>query len=76
MRTVVMENLENENSVIIQDEEIYNKKTKPVPAPDKKKDIDLDGTFYENIIDGGINNVLDLNSFTSLTNTAQSRNEL
>ena len=71
-----MENLENENSVIIRDEEIYNKKSKPVPTPNKKKDIDLDGSFYENIIDGGINNVLDLNSFTSLTNTAQNRNEL
>lgn len=76
MRTVVMENLENENSVIVRDEEIYNKKSKPVPTPDKKKDIDLDGAFYENIIDGSINNVLDINSFTSLTNTAQNRNEL
>ena len=71
-----MENLENENSVIVRDEEIYNKKARAVPTPDKKKDIDLDGAFYENIIDGSINNVLDINSFTSLTNTAQNRNEL
>ena len=71
-----MDNLENENSVIVQDEEIYNKKSKPVPRPDKKKDIDLDGTFYENIIDAGINNVLDLTAFNSLTTTAQTRNEL
>ena len=76
MRTVFMENLENENSVIVRDEEIYNKKARAVPTPDKKKDIDLDGPFYENIIDGRINNVLDTNSFTSLTNTTQNRNEL
>ena len=71
-----MENLENKESVIIQNDEIYHKPTKAVPAPDKKKDIDLDAQFYENIIDAGINNILDLNSFNSLTNTAQTRNEL
>ena len=71
-----MENLENENPVIIQDDDLYNKKTVAVPAPERKKDIDVENTFYENIIDGVINNVLDLNSFNSLNNTAQSRNEL
>ena len=71
-----METLENENSVIVRDDELYNKQTKPIPKPDKKKDIDLDGTFYDNIIDAGMNNILDLNSFNSLTRVAQSRNEL
>ena len=71
-----MENLENENPVIIQDDDLYNKKTTAVPVPERKKDIDLENNFYENIIDGAINNILDLNSFNSLTNTAQSRNEL
>lgn len=71
-----MENLENKESVIVQDDDLYNRGTKAVPKPDKKRDIDLDNTFYENIIDGGMNNVLDLNSFSSLTNTAQNRNEL
>lgn len=71
-----MENLENENPVIIQDDDLYNKKTVAVPAPERKKDIDVDNNFYENIIDGVINNVLDLQSFNSLENTAQSRNEL
>ena len=71
-----MENLQNENPVIIQDDDLYNKKTVAVPAPERKKDVDVDNNFYENIIDGVINNVLDLNSFNSLENTAQSRNEL
>jgi hypothetical protein len=71
-----MENLENQEFVIIQDDEIYNKPTKAVPTPDRKKDIDLDGTLYDNIIAAGTNGVLDLNSFSSLTNTAQTRNEL
>ena len=71
-----MENLENQESVIIRDDDIYGKSTKPVPKPDKKRDIDLDGTFYDNIIDGGINNVLDISAFNSLTNVAQTRNEL
>lgn len=71
-----MENLTNENPVIIQDDDLYNKKTVAVPVPERKKDIDVENNFYENIIDGVINNVLDLNSFNSLNNTAQSRNEL
>lgn len=71
-----MENLENQESVIIRDDDIYGKSTKPVPKPNKKRDIDLDGTFYDNIIDGGINNVLDISAFNSLTNVAQTRNEL
>ena len=71
-----MENLQNENPVIIQDDDLYNKKTVAVPTPERKKDIDVENNFYANIIDGVINNVLDLNSFNSLENTAQSRNEL
>lgn len=71
-----MENLQNENPVIIQDDDLYNKKAVAVVAPERKKDIDVDNNFYENIIDGVINNVLDLQSFNSLENTAQSRNEL
>mgnify|MGYP003292853844 CR=1 FL=1 len=71
-----MENLENQNPVIVQDDGLYGKKTLPVPTPERKKDIDVDNNFYENIIDGVINNVLDLNSFNSLENTAQSRNEI
>ena len=62
-----MENLENENPVIIQDDDLYNKKTVAVPAPERKKDIDVENTFYENIIDGVINNVLDLNSFNKIS---------
>lgn len=71
-----MENLETQESVIIRDDDIYNKSTKPVPKPSRKRDIDLDGTFYDNIIDGGVNNVLDISSFNSLSNVAQTRNEL
>ena len=71
-----MENLENQESVIIRDDDIYGKPTKAVPKPNRKQDIDLDGTFYDNIIDSGINNVLDINAFNSLSNVAQTRNEL
>ena len=31
---------------------------------------------YSISLDGSINNILDINSFTSLTHTAQNRNEL
>ena len=49
-----MENLENQNPVIVQDDGLYGKKTLPVPTPERKKDIDVDNNFYENIIDGVI----------------------
>lgn len=65
----------NEN--IFQDEpEIYNKKTQELPPKEKKNDVDLDHTLYNNIIDAGLSSQIDLASINSLSQTAQTRNEM
>lgn len=64
------------DSAIVKDDELYNKKIKPVPAPNVKKDVDFNRAFYENIIDAGMNSILDLSAFQNLNNVAQNRNEL
>lgn len=64
------------DSAIVNDEELYNKKITTVPAPSPKNDIDVSNSFYTNIIDAGMNSVLDMSAFQTLGNVAQSRNEL
>ncbi len=71
-----MGNIENNDSAFVRDDELYNKKIKSEPAPERKKDVDLDKTLYDNIIGAAQNSALDINAFNSLTQTANNRNEL
>lgn len=71
-----MDTVETKDSAFIEDELIYNKTTKAVPAPEKKRDIDLDKTLYDNIIAAGLSSQLDISAFNSLSNKAQNRNEM
>lgn len=71
-----MDTLETKNSAFIEDELSYNKQTKAVPAPEKKRDIDLEKSLYDNIIAAGLSSQLDISAFNSLTNKAQNRNEM
>lgn len=68
--------LYNEDSAFIQDDELYGKKITSSLPPDRKKDVDLDKTLYQNIIGAADSSSLDLTAFNSLTNTANNRNEL
>lgn len=67
---------EIEQSAFVSDDDLYGKRTKAVPTPERKKDIDTDSTFYQNIIDASVNSKLDITSFSSLQNTAQNRNDI
>lgn len=71
-----MGNIENNDSAFVRDDELYNKKIKSEPAPERKKDVDLNKTLYDNIIGAAQNSALDINAFNSLTQTANNRNEL
>lgn len=71
-----MDTVETKDSAFIEDELVYNKPTKAVPAPEKKRDIDLDKTLYDNIIAAGLSSQLDITAFNSLSNKAQNRNEM
>ena len=67
---------ELENNVIVQDDDSYNKPIKTVIAPERKKDIDLDKTLYDNIIQAGLSSTLDITSLSSLNQTAENRNQM
>lgn len=71
-----MGNIKNNDSAFVRDDELYNKKIKSEPAPERKKDVDLNKTLYDNIIGAAEHSVLDINAFNSLTQTANNRNEL
>lgn len=71
-----MGNIENNDSAFVRDDELYNKKIKSEPAPERKQDVDLDKTLYDNIIGAAEHSALDINAFNSLTQTANNRNEL
>lgn len=71
-----MPQVKNNDSVFINDKEQYDKKLTPVVAPDRKRDIDLDSTLYDNIIQAGISSQLDITAFDSLTQNAENRNQM
>lgn len=71
-----MPQIETNDSVFINDEEQYNKKLTPAVAPERKRDIDLDNTLYDNIIQAGMSSQLDINAFNSLNQNAEDRNQM
>lgn len=64
------------DSVFVSTDDLYNQKLNPIVSPERKKDIDLDGTLYTNIIDAGISSQLDLNELSSLNLNAENRNQM
>ena len=65
-----------ENNVYVQDDELYNKKIKSIPAPPRKIDIDLDKELYNNIIEAGMSSKLDMSALQNLNTVAESRNQM
>ena len=57
-------------------EDLYNKPLNPVVAPERKRDVDLDDTLYNNIIQAAIASQLDLSQLNSLNQNAESRNQM
>lgn len=66
----------NKDTTFVNAENTYNKSVKTVVAPERKKDVDLDNTLYNNIIDASISSQLDLNSLNTLNTVAQNRNQM
>lgn len=66
----------NNDTAFVSDDKFYNKKLNPVVAPTKKKDIDLEGTLYDNIVNAGFSSQLDLTQLNSLNQTAENRNQM
>ena len=70
-----MADIENKTA-FVNDEDSYNKKMTPVPVPERKKDIDVSKTLYDNIIQAGLSSQLDLNGLNPLNQNAESRNQM
>lgn len=70
-----MADIENKTA-FVNDEDSYNKKMTPVPLPERKKDIDVSKTLYDNIIQAGLSSQLDLNGLNPLNQNAESRNQM
>ena len=71
-----MPQIENNDSVFINDEDQYNKKIVPVVAPERKREIDLDNTLYDNIIQAAMSSQLDITALDSLNQNAENRNQM
>lgn len=69
-----MEN--NTENVFLQDEEIYNKKITPKPVKDKSEDVGVSDILYDNIVEMSDSTQFDLSSINSLTQQANTRNEM
>ena len=64
------------DSAFMQDDDLYNKKVTPVVPPERKKDIDLENTLYDNIIQAGLSSQFDITSLNSLSQKAENRNQM
>ena len=66
--------LGNEDAVAYEDgTDIYGKNPVAKPAPGKNIGIDIDGEFYDNIIDAGISSSLDVAKIQSFTQVSHNR---
>lgn len=66
----------NKDTAFTDVEDIYNKSIRTIVTPERKKDVDLDNTLYNNIIDASISSQLDLNNLNTLNTVAQNRNQM
>ena len=71
-----MDTNQENNSVFQTDEEIYNKKIKPVAPDTKEADVGISDTLYDNILQVGFSSPVDLSSINSLSQQATTRNEM
>lgn len=71
-----MVNMNNEENAIVQNDELINKKTKSVPRPEERRDVDTDGSWLNNITDAAINSKLDMSTLNSFSQTSQSREQM
>ncbi|WP_300924745.1 hypothetical protein [uncultured Clostridium sp.] len=70
-----MSDINNEEQAIINDTNVLNKKTKSIPIPEQRKDIDTEGKFLSNIAEAAINSKLDISAINSFSNVSQGREE-
>ncbi len=68
--------MEENNGVFIDKEDIYNKKINIISPKTKESEVDISNNIYDNIIALGTASQFDLSSINSLTQQANTRNEM
>ena len=63
-----------EDSVYLDQPQVYHKETVAIPAPERDFGVDTKNTVFDNIVQAGISGQLDVNSLQSFTSITQSRN--
>lgn len=56
--------------------DLYNKKTKSSPVPEKQIGVDTNNTFFDDLIANSLNSTVDMNSLNSFLSTARSRDQI
>ena len=56
--------------------DLYNKKTKSSPVPEKQIGVDTNNTFFDDLIANSLNSTVDMNSLNSFLSTAKSRDQI
>lgn len=69
-------NINNTDSVFVQDDVIYSKKINPIAPENKSEDVGVSNVLYDNIVEVGTSSQFDLSSINSLTQEANTRNEM
>ena len=69
-------NINNEDSVYIDDTANYNREAKPVPAPGREIGIDTKQAIFDNIVNAGISGQVDMSQIDAFTKISASRDEV
>lgn len=71
-----MENKTIKDTAFRIDDELYNKRIEPIPAPKKEIGIDLENNVLNNIVDTIETSQFDINALNSFTQVSRNRNEI
>lgn len=65
-----------QDSVYTEPKDIYNKKIRSKPVPEKQIGIDTENSFYSDIIESSAHSALDISAFTNFDQASQSRDSI
>lgn len=71
----ILENgINQEESAFVDDQNQYNRKIKSMPRQPQEIGVDTKNTFFDNIINAGLNSKIDISEIESFTQASQNRN--
>lgn len=71
-----MNDLDQSTSTFVRDDSIYNKTIKVEPAPHQEIGVDTENKFFDNIINAGISDQLNLSTLENFTTVSQRRDQV